>query len=412
MANVLVTQCTAGWRLIDHHIARLLALALASLAYLSGTAYSTNLFIADYSGFVTTAALTSTCGGYSLEKTFTTNQCAPNPSWLTADLDRGLLYCLNEGLNTVNGSLSSFTVNTDGSLKLVQDTKSINGPVSGALYGSASGPRGIALAHYGGSAVSTWVLKNNGAFTLNQHFDYTLSHPGAVPDRQDAPHEHEAIVDPTGQYILVPDLGADLIRVFSYDQKTLKLKTLDPLKVKPGTGPRHAAFWQPTSSGKTYFYLVAELAATVTGYSVEYLSNGKGLNFTQIYSSPTYGDKLKQPPGNAPAEITVSPDNRFIVISNRNDTYFTLPNGKKSDSISTFQFQNDGKLSFVQLAPAGGSFPRHFSINKACDLIVIGLQNDNNVVVMQRAIDTGLIGNTVASLGVSGNPTCVIFDEK
>jgi len=144
---------------------------------------------------------------------------------------------------------------------------------------------------------------------LTFYIRYTLSHPGPVPSRQEAPHEHEAITDPTGQYILVPDLGADLVRVFSFDKITLKLTALNPLKAAPGSGPRHAAFWNPYSTAcptcTTYFYLVSELASTVTGYAVTYLPNGGGLNFTEVYRSTTYG-LLNLPEGNAPAEIHVS----------------------------------------------------------------------------------------------------------
>ena len=111
------------------------------------------------------------------------------------------------------------------------------------------------------------------------------------------------------RYVLVPDLGADLVRVFSWNPTTLKLKALNPLKAAPGSGPRHAAFWNPYSVAcegcTTYFYLVAELASTVTGYAVEYLPNGGGLSFSEVYKSTTYG-LLNLPEGNAPAEIHVT----------------------------------------------------------------------------------------------------------
>ena len=87
------------------------------------------------------------------------------------------------------------------------------------------------------------------------------------------------------------------------------LKKLAPLVAAPGSGPRHGAFWNPyavTGAGSpTYFYLVSELASTVTGYSVTYLPNNGGLNFTEVFKSSTYG-LLNQPAYNAPAEIHVT----------------------------------------------------------------------------------------------------------
>ena len=279
----------------------------------TGIASATNLFISDYSGTITSVALTEKNGNYSLEQTFTNTDCAPNPSWLTIDPNCGLLFCLNEGLETRNGSLSSFTISPNGKLIHVKNATTPSGPVSGVIYGNAAGQRAIALAHYTGSAVSSWLLQGKGEFTQNQALFYTLPQPGPDPERQDAPHEHEAILDPTGQYILVPDLGADLVRIYSWDQSTLILTALSPLKAESGSGPRHAAFWNPYGVAcegcTTYFYLVSELASTVTSYAVSYLANGSGLSFTEVSKQSTFG-LLKPPKGNAPAEIHVTVSRR------------------------------------------------------------------------------------------------------
>lgn len=392
-------------------------LALSALGATIATA--TNIFIADYSGAVTSVSLTEQNGNYSLEEMSISRDCAPNPSWLTIDPDRGLLFCLNEGLETANGSLSSFTINGDGSLNHVQNATTISGPVSGIVYGNAAGQRGIALAHYAGSSVSSWLLEGKGHFTHNQNLPYTLPHPGPVPDRQDAPHEHEAILDPTGQYVLVPDLGADLVRVYSWDQTTLDLNELDPLQAAAGSGPRHAAFWNPYGVAcegcTTYFFLVAELASTVTSYAVEYLPNGGGLSFTQVFNSTTFG-LLKLPPENAPAEVVVTPDNKYIIISNRGDNSFSLPQPDgsllTSDTLTTFAPQDDGSLVWHQAWPAGGSFPRHFSMNAIGNLVAVGMQYDQNVAILQRDTSTGLIGEPVARIPLNGNVTNVVFDEE
>lgn len=281
----------------------------ALLALYAAIGCATNLFISDYAGTITSASLIEKSGKYILTKTFTNRQCAPNPSWLTIDATHRLLFCMNEGLKTENGSLSSFTIDPDGSLKHIQNTTTISGPVNGVIYGQYNSKRGIALAHYTGSAVSSWLLNGGGKFELNQNLPYTLPHLGPVASRQEAPHEHEAILDPTGHYLLVPDLGADLVRIFAWDQTTLKLKALAPLEAAPGSGPRHAAFWNPYSVAcegcTTYLYLVAELASTVTSYAVSYLPAGGGLAFETIAKYATGGSK-NSPKGNAPAEVHVS----------------------------------------------------------------------------------------------------------
>lgn len=385
---------------------------LSALLGLSAAASAARLFVSDYSGHVTTLSLSEKNGNYSLESIHSTKECAPNPSWLTIDPNRGLLFCLNEGLTSPNGSLSSFVINADGSLTHVQNTTTPSGPVSGIIYGEPAGQRAIALAHYSGSALSSWRL-TGANFTENQEIFYTLPKPGPDAARQDAPHEHEAITDPTGQYVLVPDLGADLVRVFSWDAETLKLKTLDPLKANPGSGPRHAAFWNPSGlpGSTTYMYLVGELSGTVTGYAVDYKANNAGLTFTEINNQSTIW--LNTPHRIvAPAEVHVSPDNRFLVISNRNDSSFTLPVIGESDSLSTWALQDDGSLVFRQLWPAGGLFPRTYTTNAIGNLVAVGLQNSQAVAILQRDVASGLIGEPVARIEIPGNVTSVVWEEE
>lgn len=119
-------------------------------------------------------------------------------------------------------------------MKAVQNTTTPNGPVSGTIYGVPSSQQALALAHYGGSAVSSWLFTGNATFEKGQEFFYSLEQPGPDADRQDAPHEHEAILDPTGKFLLVPDLGADLVRVFSWEKGSLKLKEEKSLQAESG----------------------------------------------------------------------------------------------------------------------------------------------------------------------------------
>jgi len=399
----------------------MLTLQYAVLSALSVAASATDLFVSSYAGDVTTLSLGNSNGTYNLNATSSSSGCGPNPAWLTLDASRGTLYCLNEGLTSPNGSLSSFTINRDGSLRHVQNTTTISGPVSGVIYGHPAGDRSIALAHYGGSALSTYSLSSGGRFDGNESFALSIPGPGAVPDRQDSPHPHEAVLDPTGQYIIVPDLGADLIRVFAINPKTQALTEKTSFKTPAGSGPRHAAFHNPygvTGEGvTTYLYLATELASTIISYSVSYLPNAGGLNFTAVEEVPALG-QLSHSRINAPAGIALSPDNRFLLLSNRNSSIFTLPNPDasnstaiSSDSITTFSLSKSGKLGFVQAWPTYGLFPRHFSLNSAGDLLAVGNQNSENVVVMQRDVATGLIGDVLAEAEVEGMVTSVVFGQ-
>lgn len=176
----------------------------------------------------------------------------------------------------------------------------------------------------------------------------------------------------------MPDLGADLVRVFSVDNSSLSFTAITPLSVVAGSGPRHAAFLE--TDQKTYLYLVSELANTITGFQVT--EDGGELSFTQFYNSSTHGLGETPPSGAAAAEIHVSPDSNFLLVSSRNESTLSIPNFDPSNSteipsdlIITFSIdQATGNLTKVQEYPAGGSFPRQFSISKDGTQIAVGLQ--------------------------------------
>ena len=387
------------------------------LALGASVASATTLWIADYSGIITTAALTEFGGKYTFNETSTTDKCAPNPSWLTVDANRGLMFCLQESIASLtdNGTVVSSTIEDDGALDFVKQVDTLNGPVSGAIYGHASGQRGLVAAHYGGSAVTTYLLHGSGAFETHEVFTFALDKPGPDADNQAAPHAHEAVLDPTGQYILVPDLGADLVRVFAWDADTLKLTALESLSVTPGYGPRHLAFWTPRGvvceGCTTQMYLVGELAGMVTSFDVTYMESGAGLNFTNITASVTQADN----PKNRPAEIEISTDGRYLVVSNR-DASGTDSTASTKSTLATYCLHEDGSLEpepklTTNDAIAHG-YPRHFSMNKDGSLVAVGLQFLNSTIILSRDVSTGDINpEPVAQLDAPGPVTNVMWNE-
>lgn len=163
-------------------------------------------------------------------------------------------------------------------------------------------------------------------------------------------------------------------------------------------------------------YLVEELSSRVAGYAVQYSTDYSGLSFNPIGSQSTLGyhNLVRR---NAPAEIQVSPDNKFLLVSNRNSTAFTLPDPEigPSDSISTFQLcPNTGSLSarHHQLSPSGGLYPRHFATNSAGNLVAAALQLSGSVVILERDTATGLMMlEPVARIAIPANVTTVMWDE-
>jgi hypothetical protein len=82
--------------------------------------------------------------------------------------------------------------------------------------------------------------------------------------------------------------------VYAIDPQTNLLTAKTPLKAKAGSGPRHAAFTLDPISGHYVFYLVAEIASTVTAYRVTYADAVGGMTFDQIgvYSTLAPGQAI------------------------------------------------------------------------------------------------------------------------
>jgi len=213
-----------------------------------------------------------------------------------------------------------------------------------------------------------------------------MSGKGTIPSRQDAPHPHETITDPTGAFVLAPDLGADLIRIYSIGSSGILTACGSYVEVG-GTGPRHGTF---STNGKI-FYVGNELANTVHAFSVAYVDGCISLTKLQILT--TMPGNATAPTGTKVGEVHVK-DN-FLYASNRRDLSFS-PN----DSIATFSLDSTGNMTFIDIISSGGTYPRTFDINTAGDLVVIGDQTTANVVVVKRDPVTGKLGPQLASLRV------------
>ncbi|KAL9107489.1 MAG: hypothetical protein Q9227_007590 [Pyrenula ochraceoflavens] len=374
-------------------------------------AAAVNLYVSSYAGTITTLSLLKDPDlNYTLTQTHSLETNTNAPSWLTLNHQNNVLYMIDEAVSARNGTLVSYKTSYAGALTEIQRLEALQGDISAELLINN-------LFNSISSSLQTYNVTQSGHFNLLQTFTYTAA-PGPVPNRQDAPHLHEAILDPTQQYLLIPDLGADLVRILAIDSQTNTLTELSPLHTASGSGPRHGAFSLDPISGSYIFYLDAEISSTVTAYRVSY-SNGTagGLTFNEIgvYSSLAPGQAI--PPTTTgestgvAAEIAVGPDGSTLLVSNRRDLSFnnTSP---PSDSLALFDINAaDGTLTFQSLYPAGGSYARQFAINRAGDLVAVGLQQSGILAVFERDCATGVIGREVGRVEGLGQVTCAVWDE-
>lgn len=102
-----------------------------------------------------------------------------------------------------------------------------------------------------------------------------------------------------------------------------------------------------------------------------------------------------------------------MVVSSRQHSFNLSPLYQKeeSDSLSTFRVNDDATLELVQIVPSGGYLPRQFSLNQKGDKVAVGHQVNGTVVIWERDIESGMIGEKLAEVKLSGPVAFVGWDE-
>ncbi|POS68596.1 hypothetical protein DHEL01_v213010 [Diaporthe helianthi] len=377
------------------------------------------LYAASYSGGITSLKLSNTDSGYTLKNISVATGCGANPVWLEQDKSNNILYSSDEA-----GTLGTFRVpavnsSAAGVLEALTEMNTSYAPVASTRFNN-SGQPAIAFANYGSpdggppgpAGITVYTIKDNGV--LQHRFNMSVHYPVSGPnkERQSAAHIHQVVLDPTGKFIVAPDLGYDRVHVFSLHNSSYLLTQLDGVGLEPSSGPRHGVFH--TAGKNTFFHVVSELANNITSFNVTY--DGKNsMSMTQIGKVSTFGNKAV-PSGALAGEIIISEEG-YITVSNRLDNSFLIPNvdpsvadPEQSDSLAVFKVDSQGKLSFVNLYPVGCQSPRQIQTNKEGSLIAAACMANNRVVVMQRNSTSGEIGQFVANYTLPG-ATYIGWDE-
>ncbi|KAM3554786.1 hypothetical protein ARSEF4850_006295 [Beauveria asiatica] len=153
------------------------------------------------------------------------------PSWLAVDHARSLAYTVDEDSHKFHRfHLDPFS-GIPFSQMLTVDTAS-----PGAVYLAFSQDKQRLLgAAFAGGAVDVWDVSDGLGLEKTIVSD---GKPGPVAHIQDAPHPHQVLLDPTGRFYVVLDLGTDEILVLDSKDDAFTISsrvTVGP----PGSGPRH-----------------------------------------------------------------------------------------------------------------------------------------------------------------------------
>lgn len=74
---------------------------------------------------------------------------------------------------------------------------------------------------------------------------------------------------------------------------------------------------------------------------------------------------------------------------------------EQSDSLAVFKADKQGKLSFINLYPAGCQSPQHIQANNNGTLLAAACTANNHIMVMERNKGTGEIGKFIANFSLT-----------
>ncbi|KAI1362215.1 putative isomerase YbhE [Xylaria arbuscula] len=300
-------------------------------------------------------------------------------SWLLLKPSTKTLYGVDENSNVIN----QFTLDvaTDSNPKLVTSLTGSSGVVF--LEFNKDQTRMVGAA-YGSGMIDVYDVSTATPKVLKQ-----IKVDGNLGPDQTAHHPHQALLDPTGRFMVIPDLGGDQLLVL--DTKDDKYEITSKQALFAGAGPRHGGFIK--SGDKTFYTVACELSNKVVLYEVTYTD--ADLKLKELSTQSTYG--AAYPPANATSaaagELVVADNNKDVYISNR-------VSGNATDSISHFVFNaNATKLTFAHTVSTGGTYPRSMSLSTDQELMFMANQGgDNGLVALKRCPVSGtLTAKPVAS---------------
>jgi 6-phosphogluconolactonase len=259
-------------------------------------------------------------------------------------------------------------------------------------------------ANYSAGSVTAYRLSNRGEFAeIVGVLAYKQPQHGPVADRQDGAHLHCTTLAPNNDFLVVCDLGDDLLLVFPIAPEAgASIQAPLRFKARPGSGPRHVAFHP---NGK-WLYCIHELDCTVDLY--DWSVTGRAPNLSLRPGSSVSTVRPGDPPANnsvpEPArpstgcEVLVSDDGRFLTTCTRG-----------ADNLVVYRIDpQTGLLTEQQRLSCGGRVPRLIAFDPSHRWLLAMNQASSNVTVFANARPTGRLNPKFRSF-TADTPMCVAW---
>lgn len=303
-----------------------------------------------------------------------------NPSFLAISPDEKYVYAVNEKGDSTNkgGVICSFSFDKKtGSLQFINQQSSLgNNP---CYIATDKTGRSVMVVNYSTGNYARYTV-NNGRIDTAINF---IQRNGSGPDssRQKSSHLHG--IFPNENLVYITDLGADEINAYTGSPGVGNDMHI-VYKTEPGGGPRHLAF----HASNKFFYVIDELTSTI-----EVFDRNKKTSIQSISALPLF---YKGPAGGS-ADIHISPDGRFLYVSNRG----------QSNTIGIYLVDpKNGQLSFIDHVSSGGERPRNFNFDPSGKFLLVENQMSDEIAIFKRDVITGMLTDTGKRISV-GRPVCL-----
>jgi len=213
----------------------------------------------------------------------------------------------------------------------------------------------------------------------------TTRHTGSSvhPVRQTGPHPHAARFSPDGDWLIVPDLGADTVSAYPFHEARGPDFSHARLWQAPaGSGPRLPLF----SGNGQYIVLVEEIASRLVSLR---------WNDGELRECHRVSSLIDPFPGeNTAAGLRWHPSGRLVGVSNRG-----------ADAISLFAFDPEaGRLTPWRQISSGGTKPRDFEFSSCGAWLITTNQNGDCLAIY--ALEEDGVRDTGERLTVR-SPSCI-----
>lgn len=218
---------------------------------------------------------------------------------------------------------------------------------------------------------------------------------GPVRERQGSSHPHQAVLAAGGELVLVPDLGADLLRTLAVDARTASLREVATSPLPPGTGPRHAVLITGDNADDRAAESAADRAddragdtLVVTGELAQTVLAGRFDERTGSVAawSPAPSTRRAGADPNHPGDVVALPGSDVVVAANRG-----------ADTLAVLRVRDHVPQLLDEVSP-GVRWPQHLAV--LGDRLLVAGRDSGAVVALAIERATGSLGppTTVADV--------------